>query len=95
MCIFVVGLAQFMAAVTAFTASSRLLYALARDNAAGKGGDTGRSGVKGAFMRLNRFQAPYVGVWLSVLVGCIVSCAYIGSTIAVSLIIGISVCMSF
>lgn len=78
MCIFVVGLAQFMAAVTAFTASSRLLYALARDNGAGGGV------AKRGFMRLNRFQSPYVGVWVSVLVGCIVSCAYIGSTIAVS-----------
>ena len=75
MCLAVVMLAQFMAAVTAFTASSRLFYALARDNA---------FPFQKAFMTLNKFQAPYVGVWLSVLVGCIISCAYIGSVIAVS-----------
>lgn len=74
MCITVIMLAQFMAAVTAFTASSRLFYALARDNA---------FPFKRQFMALNRFQAPYWGVWLSVLVGCIISCAYIGSAIAV------------
>ncbi|KAH8080676.1 amino acid transporter [Cristinia sonorae] len=92
MCLFVVGLSQFMAAITAFTASSRLLYALARDNAAG------RSGVKGSLLELNRFQAPWVGVWASVLVGCIVSCAYIGSTIAFNAILSsaaISVMLSY
>jgi amino acid transporter len=70
MSITVIMLAQFMAAVTAFTASSRLFYALARDDAVP---------FKGRFMALNRFQAPYWGVWLSVLVGCVISCAYIGS----------------
>lgn len=75
MCLTVVCLAQFMAAVTAFTASSRLFYALSRDDA---------FPMKKRFMALNRFQAPYWGVWLSVLVGCIISCAYIGSAIAVS-----------
>ena len=75
MCLTFICLAQFMAAVTAFTASSRLFYALARDNA---------FPAKKAYTSLNRFQAPYVGVWTSVLVGCIVSCAYIGSPIAVS-----------
>ena len=74
MCLTVICLAQFMAAVTAFTASSRLFYALARDNALP---------LKYSFMALNRYQAPYAGVWLSVLIGCIISCAYIGSTIAV------------
>ncbi len=74
MCLTVVALAQFMAAVTAFTASSRLFYALARDNA---------FPMKRRYMALNRYQAPYVGVWTSVLVGCIISCAYIGSAIAV------------
>ena len=74
MCLTVITLAQFMAAVTAFTASSRLFYALARDDAVP---------LKPWFMALNRFQAPYVGVWLSVLIGCIISCAYIGSAIAV------------
>ena len=74
MCLTVIALAQFMAAVTAFTASSRLFYALARDNA---------FPMKRQYMALNRFQAPYVGVWTSVLVGCIISCAYIGSAVAV------------
>lgn len=76
MCLTVIALAQFMAAVTAFTASSRLFYALARDDA---------FPFKRDFMALNRHQAPYVGVWLSVFIGCIISCAYIGSTIAVSI----------
>lgn len=74
MCLTVVALAQFMAAVTAFTASSRLFYALARDDA---------FPMKSKYMALNRFQAPYWGVWTSVLIGCIISCAYIGSTVAV------------
>jgi len=78
MCLAVICLAQFMAAVTAFTASSRLYYALARDNA---------FPAKGAFMALNRYQAPYVGVWMSVLIGCVVSCAYIGSVIAFNAIL--------
>lgn len=78
LCLAVVMLAQFMAAVTAFTASSRLFYALARDNAIP---------CKSWFMALNRFQAPYVGVWLSVLIGCVISCAYIGSAIAFNAIL--------
>lgn len=78
MCLTVVCCAQFMAAVTAFTASSRLIFALARDGAVG-----GLARVK--FQKLNRWQAPYWGIWLSVLIGCIISCAYIGSTIAVSI----------
>ncbi|EIW79578.1 hypothetical protein CONPUDRAFT_58025 [Coniophora puteana RWD-64-598 SS2] len=89
MCVTVIALAQFMAAVTAFTASSRLFYALARDNA---------FPAKGKFMALNRYQAPYWGVWLSVLVGCIISCAYIGSTIAFNAILSsaaISVMLSY
>ena len=75
MCLTVVALAQFMAAVTAFTASSRLFYALARDDA---------FPLKSRYMALNRYQAPYFGVWTSVVVGCIISCAYIGSAVAVS-----------
>lgn len=78
MCLTVIMLAQFMAAVTAFTASSRLFYALARDDA---------FPLKTSFMALNRFQAPYVGVWLSVFIGCVISCAYIGSVIAVSTLV--------
>ncbi|KAH7928361.1 amino acid transporter [Leucogyrophana mollusca] len=89
MCLVVVLMAQLMATVTAFTASSRLFYALARDNA---------FPAKGKYMALNRFQAPYWGVWTSVLVGCIISCAYIGSTIAFNAILSsaaISVMLSY
>jgi amino acid transporter len=75
MCLLVIMVSQVMAAITTFTASSRLFYALARDNA---------FPLKKQFMTLNRFQAPYWGVWTSVLIGCIISCAYIGSAIAVS-----------
>ncbi|THU84916.1 amino acid transporter [Dendrothele bispora CBS 962.96] len=78
MCLTVICLAQFMAAVTAFTASSRLYYALARDNA---------FPARKYFMALNRHQAPYVGVWVSVFVGCAISCAYIGSVIAFNAIL--------
>lgn len=74
-CLVVVLLAQVMAAITNFTASSRLFYALARDDA---------FPLKKQFMALNRFQAPYWGVWVSVLIGCLISCAYIGSAVAVS-----------
>lgn len=80
MALAVVLVAQLMAAVTAFTASSRLYYALARDNAVPRA-------LRGPFMRLNAHQAPWVGVWLSVLVGCAISCAYIGSTIAFNAIL--------
>ncbi|KIM41293.1 hypothetical protein M413DRAFT_145922 [Hebeloma cylindrosporum] len=78
MCITVIALAQFMAAVTAFTASSRLFYALARDNGVP---------MKRHFMFLNRFQAPLLGVWLSVLIGSLISCAYIASVIAFNAIL--------
>ncbi|KAL6304632.1 amino acid transporter [Sparassis latifolia] len=78
MCLTVVALAQFMAAVTAFTASSRLFYALSRDNA---------FPLKKQFMTLNKYQAPYWGIWTSVLIGCIISCAYIGSAIAFNAIL--------
>jgi len=78
MCLSVVALAQFMAAVTAFTASSRLMYALARDRA---------MPARSKFMSLNRWQSPYWGVWVSVLIGCVISCAYIGSAIAFNAIL--------
>lgn len=74
-CLLVVMISQVMAAITTFTASSRLFYALARDNA---------FPLKKQFMTLNRFQAPYWGVWTSVLIACLLSCAYIASAIAVS-----------
>ncbi|CAE6454999.1 unnamed protein product [Rhizoctonia solani] len=78
LCLFVVGSCQFMAACTCFTASSRLLYALARDNAIP---------CKRAFMTLNRFQAPWVGVWLSAIIAIIISAAYIGSVVAFNAIL--------
>ncbi|EPQ50497.1 hypothetical protein GLOTRDRAFT_133870 [Gloeophyllum trabeum ATCC 11539] len=53
-------------------------YALARDNA---------MPMRGRFMALNRNQAPYFGVWVSVLIGCIISCAYIGFTVAFNAIL--------
>ncbi|KAH8112918.1 amino acid transporter [Phellopilus nigrolimitatus] len=91
LCLVVVGLAQGMAAATAFTASSRLLYALARDGAVPKC-------VRGQFMKLNNGQAPYVGVWVSVVLGCVISCAYIGSTVAFNAILSsaaVSVMLSY
>lgn len=78
LCLFVVGSCQFLAACTCFTASSRLLYALARDNAIP---------CKKAFMTLNRFQAPWVGVWLSATVAIVISAAYIGSVVAFNAIL--------
>ncbi|KAG1742967.1 amino acid transporter [Suillus occidentalis] len=89
MCLIVIMVSQVMAAITTFTASSRLFYALARDNA---------FPMKKQFMTLNRFQAPYWGVWTSVLIGCIISCAYIGSAIAFNAILSsaaISVMLSY
>lgn len=79
LCLVVIGLAQGMAAATAFTASSRLLYALARDGAIPKR-------LKPVYMKINAGQAPVYGVWTSVLVGCIISCAYIGSVVAVGVL---------
>ncbi|OAX40392.1 amino acid transporter [Rhizopogon vinicolor AM-OR11-026] len=89
LCLIVVTLAQMMATVTNYTASSRLFYALARDNA---------FPLKKQFMALNRFQAPYVGVWISVLIGCLISCAYIASAFAFNAILSsaaVSVMMSY
>ncbi|KAH7883050.1 amino acid transporter [Phlebopus sp. FC_14] len=89
MCLVVVALAQVMAAITAFTASSRLFYALARDNA---------FPAKEKYTALNRFQAPYWGIWTSVLIGCVISCAYIGSAVAFNAILSsaaISVMLSY
>ncbi|KAG6380286.1 amino acid transporter [Boletus reticuloceps] len=89
LCLVVVAVGQVTASITAFTASSRLFYALARDNA---------FPAKEKFMALNRFQAPYWGVWMSVLIGCILSCAYIGSAIAFNAMLSsaaISVMLSY
>ncbi|KAG1740477.1 amino acid transporter [Suillus paluster] len=89
LCLIVIMVSQVMAAITTFTASSRLFYALARDNA---------FPLKKQFLTLNRFQAPYWGVWTSVLIGCIISCAYIGSAIAFNAILSsaaISVMLSY
>lgn len=128
----IVGLAQGMAAATAYAASARLIYALARDGQqqqqlgwrapdhirtselstdtipVGIPTPEGHPGTEGirrrdstqdrtrpiqvraiAWMRKwclkkNKGQAPYVGVWLSVAVGCVIECAYIGSAVAVS-----------
>jgi amino acid transporter len=76
-CLLVVMVSQVMAAITTYTASSRLFYALARDNA---------FPLKKQFTTLNRFQAPYWGVWTSVLIACLLSCAYIASAIAVGFV---------
>lgn len=59
--------------MTAWTASSRLFFALARDRA---------FPFKRAFMAKNRKDVPYAGVWLSVFVGCVICACYAGSTIA-------------
>lgn len=73
----IVGGAQGMAAATAFAASGRLLYALARDEAV-------PSKLRKLLMSRNKGQSPWAGVWVSAAVSCIVSCAYIGSAVAVS-----------
>jgi len=49
-------------------------------------------------MTLNSFQSPYVGVWLSVLIGSVICCAYIGSVVAFNAILSsaaIAVMMSY
>ncbi|KZO92803.1 amino acid transporter [Calocera viscosa TUFC12733] len=71
--IVIILVAQWAAALTAWTASSRLFFALARDRA---------FPFQSSFVALSRTGAPYVGVWLSVFVGCVIAAAYIGSTIA-------------
>ncbi|KAL7418652.1 polyamine transporter tpo5 [Cryptotrichosporon argae] len=77
-CCVIVMVAQGAAAMTAWTASSRLFFALARDSA---------FPGKKIFMARNRYDVPYVGLWLSVLVGCCICACYIGSTIAFNAII--------
>lgn len=59
--------------MTAWTASSRLFFALARDRA---------FPFKGVFMAKNRYDVPYAGIWLSVFIGCVICACYIGSTVA-------------
>ncbi|EJU00128.1 hypothetical protein DACRYDRAFT_55071 [Dacryopinax primogenitus] len=71
--IVIILVAQWAAALTAWTASSRLFFALARDRA---------FPFQKTFMTLSQTGAPYAGVWLSVFVGCVIAAAYIGSAIA-------------
>ncbi|RSH79125.1 uncharacterized protein EHS24_001163 [Apiotrichum porosum] len=73
LCIVVILVAQASAAMTAWTASSRLFFALARDRA---------FPFKGVFMAKNRYDVPYAGIWLSVFIGCVICACYIGSTVA-------------
>jgi len=74
----VVLIAQAAAAITAWTASSRLFFALARDRA---------FPFKAIFMAQNRFDVPYAGLILSVVVGCALCACYIGSPIAFNAIL--------
>ncbi|KAJ3093389.1 hypothetical protein HK100_006636, partial [Physocladia obscura] len=79
LCIFVIFLAQWAASLTAWTASSRLFFALSRDSAF-----PGRK----IFMALTKeSKAPYGGVWFSVIIGCILHLTYIGSAVAYNAII--------
>ena len=71
-------IAQGSAAITAWTASSRLFFALARDRA---------FPFQRLFMDHNRFDVPYAGVWLSVVIGCAICAAYIGSVVAFNAIL--------
>lgn len=74
----VIMIAQGSAAITAWTASSRLFFALARDRA---------FPFQSLFMSHNRFDVPYAGVWLSVVIGCAICAAYIGSVVAFNAIL--------
>ncbi|KAJ1534782.1 hypothetical protein HK405_015962, partial [Cladochytrium tenue] len=79
LCLVVILVAQWAAALTAWTASSRLFFALARD---------GAFPGKSLFMSLTRgSQSPYWGVWLSVAVGCVLDLTYIGSPVAFNAIL--------
>ena len=66
-------IAQGSAALTAWTASSRLFFALARDDA---------FPYKKLFMAKNRNDVPWAGVVLSCFIGCAICACYIGSTVA-------------
>ncbi|WWD16290.1 hypothetical protein CI109_100716 [Kwoniella shandongensis] len=76
--IVIVLVAQASAAMTAWTASSRLFFALARDHAFPH---------KNLFMAQNRYDVPYYGVWLSVIVGVAICACYIGSVVAFNAIL--------
>ncbi|KDQ53956.1 hypothetical protein JAAARDRAFT_161316 [Jaapia argillacea MUCL 33604] len=82
LCLSIVCVTQFCAAMTAWTASSRLLWALARDGAA--------PGGRELWGRRNRWGSPYVGVWASVALGCAISAAYVGSAVAFNAILSSS-----
>jgi amino acid transporter len=71
-------IAQAIGAMTAWTASSRLFFALARDKA---------FPFQSVFMAQNRFDVPYAGVILSAVVGTAICAAYIGSVVAFNAIL--------
>lgn len=71
-------LAQFTGAATAWTASSRVFFALARDRA---------FPFPKVFMAQNRYDVPYFGVILSTIVGSCICACYIGSTVAFNAIL--------
>lgn len=66
LCVAIILFCQWAAALTGFTASSRLFFALARDKA---------FPMRDQFMYLNAQQTPVYGVWLSVFIGCVISSA--------------------
>ncbi|RUS33630.1 hypothetical protein BC938DRAFT_470816 [Jimgerdemannia flammicorona] len=60
----ILAFAQYTTGATSITVSSRLMYALARD---------GACPYKKSFSRLNGFKIPDTGVWMSVVVGLMVT----------------------
>ncbi|KAJ3289158.1 hypothetical protein HDU79_004286 [Rhizoclosmatium sp. JEL0117] len=71
LCVCIILFAQWAAALTAFTASSRLFFALARDNA---------FPFKEFFMTLSKGgRVPYRGVWFSVVIASLVHCTYLAN----------------
>ncbi|KAI8814994.1 amino acid transporter [Cladochytrium replicatum] len=78
LCLFVILLAQWAASLTAWTASSRLFFALSRDSA---------FPGKKYFMALTSTKTPYYGIWLSVVVGCVIHLTFLGSPVAFNAIL--------
>ncbi|RUP50973.1 amino acid/polyamine transporter I [Jimgerdemannia flammicorona] len=66
----ILAFAQYTTGATSITVSSRLMYALARD---------GACPYKKSFSRLNGFKIPDTGVWMSVVVGLMVTVPYVAS----------------